>query len=104
MRWMKKKKQGDYFKWQLAREISTLALVGIANRNRLTPAGVRDELTAGRLDLPARIQAYLVAGSLPNSYSQYCEMISSLRLPGADSPLDLDPEEVVSYLEHELEA
>ena len=103
MRWMNKKNQGDYFKWQLAREISTLALTGIANRDRLTPAGARDELLAGRLNLPAHIQAYLIAGSLPSSYSQYIEMKSKLNRPGSSSPLELDPGEIIAFLETEFE-
>jgi hypothetical protein len=103
MRWMNKKNQGDYFKWQLAREISNLALVGFANRDRQTLAGARAELLAGRLDLPPHIQAYLVAGSLPNSYSQYMDMKSQLVRPGAGSPLELNPEEIVAFLEADLE-
>jgi hypothetical protein len=103
MRWMAKNKQGDYFKWQLAREISTLALTGIANRDRLTPADARAELIAGRLNLPVHIQAYLLAGSLPSSYSQYIEMKPKLIKPGIGSPLELDPEEIVAFLESEFE-
>jgi hypothetical protein len=103
MRWIKRRDQGDYFKWQLAREISTLALAGLANRDRLTPAGAREELLAGRLHLPPHIQAYLVAGSLPNSYSQYMEMKSNLRIPGAVPALELEPEEIIAFLEAELE-
>jgi hypothetical protein len=104
MRWMNKKNQGEYFKWQLAREISALALVGFASRDRQTPAGARAELLAGRLDLPPKIQAYLIAGSLPNSYSQYIDLKPQLVRPGTGSPLELEPEEIVAFLEAELES
>jgi Na+-transporting methylmalonyl-CoA/oxaloacetate decarboxylase gamma subunit len=103
MRRLKNKNQGDYFSWQLAREISTLALTCLADRNRLTPAAARDELLAGRFNLPQHIQAYLLAGSLPNSYNQYLEMKTNIQLPGTGSPLELDPEEIISFLEAEQE-
>jgi hypothetical protein len=103
MRWMNKSNQGDYSKWQLSREISTLALMTIANLNRLTPEGAREELLAGHLNLPPRVEAYLITGSLPHTYSQYVEMKSDPNAPWKHLSLDLDPEEVIAFLETEFE-
>jgi hypothetical protein len=103
MRQLKKTKHGDYFKWQLAREISQLTLAHIANNERLTLEQAQVKLTDGQLDLPPHIQAYLAAGTLARSYGNYTQIESQLRLPGTKSPLDMNPEEIVSYLESKLE-
>lgn len=103
MRQIDKTRHGDYFKWQLAREISQLALESLANQERLTLDQARESLAAGRLGLPAPIQAYLSAGALSNSYGYYTQIEANLRVPGTHSPLDLDPEAIVSFLESKLE-
>jgi hypothetical protein len=103
MQRIKKTRHGDYFKWQLAREIGQLALASIANHERLTLEQAREKLSTGQLDLPAPIHAYLSAGALSKSYGHYTQTESQLRLPGTTSPIDLDPQEIVSYLESRLE-
>lgn len=103
MQQIKKTRHGDYFKWQLAREISQLALSSIANQERLTLEQAQKRLVANQLDLPPKIQAYLEAGTLSRSYGQYTQLESQLRIPGTHSPLDLDLLDIVSFLESRLE-
>jgi hypothetical protein len=100
---LKKTKHGEYFKWQLAREVSQLALESLANKERLTLEQARESLAAGRLKLPPHIQAYLAAGALSNSFGHYSQIEANLRVPGTRSPIDLDPEDIVSFLESKLE-
>jgi hypothetical protein len=100
MRRIKKTRHGEYFKWQLAREISQLAIAHLANQERLTLEQARDKLASGQLDLPPKIQAYLAAGALSKSFGQYTQAESGLRLPGTQSPLDINPDDIVSYLDN----
>ncbi len=102
-RQIKKTRHGDYFKWQLAREISQLALAHIANHERLTIGQAREKLALRQLGLPPPIQAYLEAGALSRSYGHYTQTESRIRLPGTLSPLEIDPEDIVSYLESRSE-
>jgi hypothetical protein len=101
-RLIKKTRHGDYFKWQLAREISQLALAHIANHERLTLEQAKTKLARGQLDLPPKIQAYLAAGSLAKSYGHYTQTEPELRVPGTQTPIDMDPEEIVSFMENLL--
>ena len=103
MRWVKKKNEGEYSKWHFANKMSNLALALIANRERLTPELARDELLASGLDLPPRIRSYLLAGSLPKSFSQYQEMLANPQTPVSAQAIDLDPAEIVAFLEAQLE-
>lgn len=103
MRWVKKKNQGEYSKWHFAHKMSNLALALIANRERLTPELARDELLAGGFDLPERIRSYLVAGSLPKSFSQYQEILANPQMPISAQAIDLNPEEIVAFLEAQLQ-
>jgi hypothetical protein len=104
MRRIKKTRHGEYFNWQLAREISQLAMASIANQERLTMEQARERLARGQLSLPPKIQAYLVAGALSRSFAHYTQTESQLRVPGTQSALDLKPEEIVSFLENKLDS
>ena len=96
---------GYYFRWHLARRLRELAVDAIAYRRRLTSEQVKQRLAAGTLDLPPAIRVYLEAELAFGSVSRLADLKRRLR-PGASafaSPLDLDPAEVIRFLEDQVE-
>jgi hypothetical protein len=95
-----------YTRWRLAQRLSQLALETLAHQARGQPEQLRRRLEDGALDIPPELNAYLRAGQ-----AQYAPRSSPRRwwppaIPGrrlgaapAPAPLDLDPEELVQYLE-----
>lgn len=97
--------QGYYFRWHLARRLRNLAVDTIAYRRRSTPEQVKQQLDAGTLSLPPAIRAYLEAELAFGPVSRFADLLRRVR-PGAPafaSPLDLDPAEVVRFLEAQVE-
>lgn len=96
-------KRGYYFRWHLAQRLSELAIDVLAQRQRASREQIRQQLLAGALDIPDGIRAYLNAdltiGSAAIAASSLRQRLR-LRLPS--SPLDLDPESVVSFLEIQM--
>ncbi len=96
---------GYYFRWHLARRLRDLAVDTIAYRRRLAPEQVEQQLAAGRLNLPPAIRVYFEAELAFGPVSRFADLARRFR-PGAPafaSPLDLDPAEVVRFLEAQVE-
>jgi hypothetical protein len=97
---------GLYFKWRLAQYLLGLTLEALAHQERTSPNLVRERLKSGGLDAPSEIEAYLLAGLTP-VLSPRSSLITRLRqaiMPTHRiSPLDLDPERVIQFLEDQLE-
>jgi|YNPNPStandDraft_1061719.scaffolds.fasta_scaffold17894_2 hypothetical protein len=97
--------RGDYSRWRLAQSLGELALEALAYHDHLPLAQVRQRLEAGALDAPPEVQAYLQA-SRTTLYLRPVTLLSRLglrRKKAFPSPLDLDPERVVQFLEDRLE-
>ena len=98
--------EGLYFKWRLAQHLLGLTLEALAHQERSSPNLVRERLKSGGLDAPSEIEAYLLAGLTP-VLSTRSSLITRLRqaiMPTHRiSPLDLDPESVIQFLEDQLE-
>lgn len=98
-------KRGDYFRWCVARDLGQLGLELLAYRARISPGqrDVRREIE--KLEAPPEIQAFFQAGLLLPSYRR-ASLLSRLvpwRRPNEPvSPLDLDPERVVQFLETQV--
>ncbi len=90
-RWIHRARESNYFKWQLA--------------NRLAHVGTAPvDVPAGKNALPPRSEAvdqYLTAG-LNNSFVDFPNPRNRFQ-PRLPTPLDVDPTEVVEYLESQME-
>jgi hypothetical protein len=103
LRWIQHQKERDYFKHRLAQHLGRLTLETLAHQRRLTLREIRWHL--GRLDTPPEIRAYLQAGLMPmppRSGGRLSRLLHRLGWRRATSPLDLDPEIVVQFVERQL--
>ena len=92
--------KGGYSKWQMAQLLSKLTWDILGDGERLSIQQIDKRLKAGDLDLPPEIKAYFRAGILPYyPVSRFQHFFQARR---EATPLDLDPEEVVRYLERKL--
>jgi hypothetical protein len=98
---LRRANQDDYYKWQLAQRLQKLTLEALAHNERLEPKQMRQDLAAGRLDIPPEIQAYLGAGM--TSFSHFLGAKSRIQLRRQSSPLDLKPEQVIKFLEDKVD-
>ncbi len=110
--------RSEYFKWNLAQDLSNLLIEAIAYRWGLSRADVLRKLFADELNLSAEMAAYLKIAQKPftqngfsnpsngNWRSQIWEKLSRRSTPSqmrAKTPLDLEPDKIIRYLENYLE-
>lgn len=91
--------QGDYFRARLARRLGQLALATLAHRQHRPMEEIREMIESGELDGPKEIAAYLQAGLARDRSTLRREAASSWPWTHKASPLDLDPAQIVTYLE-----
>lgn len=94
-------RRGNYFKLRLARRLADFSLEALAHRERLTPEEIQKQLQSGRLPIPEEMKAYLQAGLSLEIKNAGSGDTKRLRTPKA-SPLQLNPERVIQFLEDEL--
>ncbi|MEM7342960.1 MAG: hypothetical protein AAF485_01845 [Chloroflexota bacterium] len=100
--WAKLIRQADgehYYKWQLAQQFQKLTLEAIAQQERRPVKQIRQQLNNQEIDLPSDIQAYLKASSTSFGHFAVKRRFFS-RQHNEPSPLDLDPEAMVLFLEN----
>jgi hypothetical protein len=102
--WLEISEQGDYSRWLLARNMAKLALEMLAHQERQSLDETRQLIRAGKIRLPADVQAYFQVGLDAPSFRHYSEFLTLLRSTRSASPLDLDPEIVIQYLEERMES
>lgn len=90
--------QEHYARWRLARELRKLALAILAAEKQLSTEQIKQQLTEGRLDMPPEIRAYLLASMTSFSYLSPTRFWFRKK-PAGSSALDLDPEQVLQFLE-----
>ncbi|MEW5957726.1 MAG: hypothetical protein AB1801_08390 [Chloroflexota bacterium] len=101
--WVKLLGQADqetYYRWQLAQHLQELTLDALAHHQRLSLKEIRQQLAGRRLNLPPEIVAYLRASL--TSFSHFAGPAKRYPPPPA-SPLDLEPERVIQFLEEKLD-
>lgn len=118
IRSVQRNQRSRYFKWNLAQDLSYLFTEVLAFRQGISRRQVLRRLEAGRLDLPPDIRAYLIESHKPFTRSRSTSQTDGsflLRIWDAltnqltdhsnqdESPLDLDPERIVHYIEEYLE-
>lgn len=91
-----------YERWRLARDLAHLAADVLAHTRRLGRGEATAFLARGDLDLPPAIAAYLRAGLADPPPGRFPRPRSLLGRKDT-SPLDLDPGQVVAFLEKEME-
>ena len=91
--------QDDYFKWRLAQHLQKLTLNAIAHHKGQSLRETRQQLRQGALEMPPELQAYFQASLKSLGHLPAPKRFFQVR-PKASSPLDLDPLEVVRFLEH----
>jgi hypothetical protein len=98
--------QGVYFKWRLAQHLLGLSLEAMAYRERVSPDELRQNLKSGTLTLPLPIKGYLQTGFTP-VYTAHAGLFSRikqrLRQDVIRSPLDLNLEIIIQFLEDQME-
>ena len=96
-RWVELSGQGGYFRRRLSRYLADLTLDTLAEREHLPPEQVPAELEAGRLDVPPRIRAYLLAAVQeppPDRLAWFRQLLKA-----QPAPLQVAPEEIADFLE-----
>ena len=110
-----RKERSPYFKWNMAQDLSNLFIEAIAYHQGTSRQHVRQQLEAGKLDLPTEILAYLEISQKPFAHTglanhtdgkwltQMWEAIFKRPTPSMyKSPLDLEHEKIIHYLEEYL--
>lgn len=91
---------GGYSKWQLSQSLAKLSWALLGDGERLSAQQIDARIKAGQFDLPPEISAYFQAGMMP--YQPVSKLKSRLSLRKSSTPLDLNPEQVIRFLEDEL--
>ncbi|MFP4345213.1 MAG: hypothetical protein ACLFU8_11005 [Anaerolineales bacterium] len=98
---------GRYSRWRLAHHLSELAAEILAHHQGLTPREARERIRDGAFEAPPEIHTYLHLGMSPQLLEGRDIVTRLLVRLGLHqeppSPLDLDPERVIAFLEEELE-
>ena len=112
---VKRKEHSQYFKWNLAQDLSNLLTEAIAYNQGITRDQVNQQLQSGNIDLPPDILDYLRISQTPFSYTglvsntnnnwlvhilKYIFKRPSQKLD--KSPLDLEHERIIHFLEEFL--
>jgi hypothetical protein len=105
-RWIERASRGEYFRWSLAQHLGGLAWEIMAQREHTTPAQLKGRMSAGDLDLPPVVAAYLQPDRLPR-HSAVAGLVATIRdrlgAGGRPSALDPDLVRVVEFLEDQMQ-
>lgn len=86
----------QFARWRTAQRLAILAAEQLAQRENIELRRARQKIDTGLPDMPAQIHAYFRAGFAANRPDQ--SLRARLRR-SQHSPLDLDPQEAIAYLE-----
>jgi hypothetical protein len=94
-----------YARWLLAQRMGQLALELLASQEQRAARGVWQYLHDESLDIPLAVRSYLQAGTrmyrpAPPLWRRWRAWIAR-QVPHPD-PLDLDPEEIIQFFEHQV--
>ena len=99
--WVKKTERGIYFKWLIANRLGKIANQILANRSTGKPRSFFDPLTGPDWNPDPPVQSYLESG-LQGSFADYPQKRRFFS-PPVQTPLDHDLDEIVNYLEVQVE-
>ena len=102
-RWIEQTKKVGYFRWFLAHELSILTIDVLTSQDRLTTEQVLSRLMQNKYDLPPDMLEYIQNGlDVRKSFTQG-EFEKRLFVFKKSSPLDIDPETIIEFLEREID-
>ena len=93
----------QFYRWRLAENLGMLARDVLAHNRPFRSGQGTGSLRAAEVDIPPEIQAYLEAGQTVEHLGRLSGLRRLLRLGARASPLDLDPEQVVRFIEEQME-
>lgn len=112
---MRRNERSAYFKWNLAQDLSALFLETIAYQRGISRMQALRQIEAGKVDLPSDMIAYLQISQKPFSQTglasdnhsnwlhKFLKKIFKHPAPKVSkSPLDMEPEIIIRYLENYL--
>ena len=100
---LKSSNEGIYFKWVAANRLGKIVRNWVAYRDRLDKRWQADDLERIGWDAPAEVHKYLDVG-LNGSFADYPRPRIPFIQKRAKTPLDIDPNEVLDFLEKEMES
>ena len=99
---LKQLKKGVYFKWVVANRLGKIIRNWVAYRDRLDKRWQANDLERLGWDAPPEIHRYLDAG-LNGSFADYPRSRIPIVRIQSSTPLDVDPNFVLDFLEKEME-
>lgn len=101
MIWMMKLRRNEYHKWLIANRLGKLARSFLMQRAGSNVQRWDGSLTGSAWDPPDEVEAYLKSG-LNRPFANVRPSPDSSSRPRS-APLDLDPQQVIAYLESQME-
>jgi len=98
-KWVEQTNRGQYFKWNLANEISKLFIKLLASEERLSENEIMYRIEENQISIPQEIQTYLMTGLNPQQSLQVRRSIFFPFIKTRTKPLDLDIEQLLEFLE-----
>jgi hypothetical protein len=99
--WLKKAERGVYFKWLIANRLGKIANQILANRSTDKPRSFFDLLSGPDWTPNTPVQSYLETG-LHGSFADYPQKSKLFSTP-TPTPMDHDVNDVIQYLESQVE-
>jgi hypothetical protein len=86
----------------LARQVSSLAIELLMYQERLSHQEVGKFLRRNKAVIPEGVRDYILMGMEVPSFRHYSEMVSNYHQNLMNSPLDINPEIVIDFLENRI--
>ena len=100
---LKSSDKGVYFKWVVANRLGKTVRDWVVYQNRVDKRWQANDLERIGWDAPAEVHKYLDVG-LNGSFADYPRPRIPFIQKRAKTPLDIDPNEVLDFLENEMES
>jgi len=98
-KWIRTSERSEYSRWMLARQLSSLAFDLFMYQERLSLQDVRKFIRRNKSTISDEVHDYILAGMEVPSFRHYSEMVSNYHQNFMTSPLDINPEIVIEFLE-----
>ena len=103
-KWIRTSEKSEYSKWMLACQVSSLAIELLMYQERLSRQEVGKFLRSNKSVIPDSVRDYILMGMEVPSFRHYSEMVSNYHQNLMNSPLDINPEVVIDFLELKIKS